>query len=53
MKGILIILLVACAVSCSHSLPEKDTETRSGEKQDGITVTVDTTTTEYVFDIKM
>lgn len=51
MKWILIIVVIMA--SCTNSLPEKDTETRSEEKQDGITVTVDTATTKYEFDIKM
>lgn len=55
MKRALVIIIVMAISSCTKVLPEKDMETRSEEKQDGITVTVDTATTEYEyeFDIKM
>lgn len=53
MKGIWVMLLAECAVSCSPDIPECALGSRSGEKQEGITITVDTATTEYVFDIKM
>ena len=53
MKRALVIIMVMAISSCTKVLPEKEAETRSGEKQEGITVTVDTATTEYVFDIKM
>lgn len=55
MKVILIILSAVFATSCSPDIPVGTTSSRSGEKQEGITVTVDTATTEYEyeFDIKM
>lgn len=52
MKGILAILAVFAA-SCSPDIPEGTAGSRSGEKQEGITITVDTTATEYEFDIKI
>lgn len=56
MKGIWVILLVAYTASCDTDIPEDNSpESRNVERQDGITVTVDTVTTEYEyeFDIKM
>ena len=53
MKRALVIIMVMAISSCTKVLPEKEAETRSGEKQEGIMITVDTATTEYVFDIKM
>lgn len=54
MKGILTALLIIGASSCGTGIPEYGKpETRSGEKQEEIMITVDTATTEYVFDIKM
>ena len=52
MKGILAILAVFTA-SCSPDIPEGTAGSRSEEKQEGITVTVDTTATEYEFELKM
>lgn len=46
-------IMIAVTASCTKDIPEKEAETRSGEKQEGITITVDTATTEYVFDIKI
>lgn len=55
MKRALVIIMVMAISSCTKVLPEKEEETRNGEKQDGIMITVDTTATEYEyeFDIKM
>lgn len=54
MKRILMALLVIGATSCGTGIPEDDKpESRNGEKPEGITVTVDTATTEYNFEIKM
>ena len=55
MKVILTILSAVFATSCSPEIPVGTEGSRSGEKQEGITVTVDTVTTEYEyeFDIKM
>lgn len=55
MKVILTILSAVFAASCSPDIPEGTAGSRSGEKQEGITVTVDTTAAEYEyeFDIKM
>ena len=55
MKVILTILSAVFAISCSPDIPVGTTGSRSGEKQEGITVTVDTTATdyEYEFDIKI
>ena len=55
MKRALVIIMVMAISSCTKILPEKEAETRSGEKQEGIMITVDTVTTEYEyeFDIKM
>ena len=55
MKVILTILSAAFATSCSLEIPVGTTGSRSGENHEGITVTVDTVTTEYEyeFDIKM
>lgn len=55
MKRALVIIMVMAISSCTKGLPEKEAETRNGEKQDGIMITVDTTATEYEyeFDIKM
>lgn len=55
MKRALVIIMVMAISSCTKVLPEKEAGTRSGEKQEGIMITVDTTATEYEyeFDIKM
>ncbi|MBU3854840.1 MAG: hypothetical protein H9789_13705 [Candidatus Paraprevotella stercoravium] len=55
MKRALVIIMVMAISSCTKVLPEKEAETRSGEKQEGIMITVDTTATEYEyeFDIKI
>lgn len=53
MKRILAISLAVFAASCTTDIPENRTRSSIGEKQDGIIVTVDTTTTEYEFDIKL
>lgn len=54
MKRILTSLLIISAASCGTGIPEYgNPESRNEEKQEGITVTVDTTVTEYNFEIKM
>lgn len=54
MKGILTALLIIGASSCGTGIPEYGKpESRSEEKPEGITVTVDTATTEYNFEIQM
>lgn len=53
MKVILTILSAVFAASCSPDIPEGTAGSRSGEKQEGITVTVDTATTEYEYEFEL
>lgn len=52
MKRILVISLAVFSASCTTDIPEGTTGSRSGEKQEDITITVDTTATEYEYEFE-